>query len=99
MGQQGLSVAFDLASHRGYDSDDPRVVGDVGMAGVPISNVLDFKALFDGIPLDKISVSMTMNGAVLPILACYIVTAEEQGVPLKALSGIQLYFAYLTTLH
>ncbi len=77
-GQQGLSVAFDLATHRGYDSDHPRVVGDVGMAGVAIDSVNDMKALFDGIPLNKMSVSMTMNGAVLPILAMYIVAAEEQ---------------------
>lgn len=86
-GQQGLSVAFDLATHRGYDSDHPRVRGDVGMAGVPIDSVEDMKILFNGIPLDKMSVSMTMNGAVLPILAMYIVTAEEQGVDQKLLSG------------
>ncbi|KAF1331643.1 Methylmalonyl-coa mutase, partial [Globisporangium splendens] len=86
-GQQGLSVAFDLATHRGYDSDHPRVRGDVGMAGVPIDSVEDMKILFDGIPLDKMSVSMTMNGAVLPILAMYIVAAEEQGVDQKLLSG------------
>ncbi|KAG6590934.1 Methylmalonyl-CoA mutase [Phytophthora cinnamomi] len=86
-GQQGLSVAFDLATHRGYDSDHPRVHGDVGMAGVPIDSIADMKVLFDGIPLDKMSVSMTMNGAVLPILAMYIVTAEEQGVDQKLLSG------------
>jgi methylmalonyl-CoA mutase len=86
-GQQGLSVAFDLATHRGYDSDHPRVPGDVGMAGVPIDSVEDMKILFDGIPLDKMSVSMTMNGAVLPILAMYIVAAEEQGVEQKLLSG------------
>ena len=79
-GQMGLSVAFDLATHRGYDSDHPRVVGDVGKAGVAIDSVEDMKTLFDGIPLDKMSVSMTMNGAVLPILASYIVAAEEQGV-------------------
>ena len=78
-GQQGLSVAFDLATHRGYDSDHERVIGDVGMAGVAIDSVEDMKILFDGIPLDKISVSMTMNGAVLPILAMYIVAALEQG--------------------
>jgi methylmalonyl-CoA mutase len=78
-GQQGLSVAFDLATHRGYDSDHERVVGDVGMAGVPISTMDDMKTLFDGIPLDKVSVSMTMNGAVLPIMAFFVVTAEEQG--------------------
>ena len=86
-GQQGLSVAFDLATHRGYDSDHPRVVGDVGMAGVAISSVEDMKVLFDGIDLGKISVSKTMNGAVLPILAFYIVTAEEQGVPAAKLTG------------
>lgn len=86
-GQQGLSVAFDLATHRGYDSDHPRVPGDVGMAGVPIDSVEDMKILFNGIPLDKMSVSMTMNGAVLPILAMYIVAAEEQGVDQKLLSG------------
>ncbi|KAI8055523.1 methylmalonyl coenzyme A mutase [Syncephalis plumigaleata] len=86
-GQQGLSVAFDLATHRGYDSDHPRVVGDVGMAGVAIDSVEDMKILFSGIPLDKMSVSMTMNGAVLPILAMYIVAAEEQGVAHKDLSG------------
>ena len=80
MGQKGLSVAFDLATHRGYDSDHERVVGDVGKAGVAIDSILDMKQLFDGIPLDQMSVSMTMNGAVLPILAFYIVTAEEQGV-------------------
>jgi methylmalonyl-CoA mutase len=87
MGQKGLSVAFDLATHRGYDSDHPRVVGDVGKAGVAIDSILDMKILFDGIPLDQMSVSMTMNGAVLPILAFYIVTAEEQGVPQEKLSG------------
>eukprot|EP01138_Halocafeteria_seosinensis_P015590 gb/GECG01015910.1/.p1 GENE.gb/GECG01015910.1/~~gb/GECG01015910.1/.p1 ORF type:complete len:777 (+),score=121.66 gb/GECG01015910.1/:1-2331(+) len=86
-GQQGLSVAFDLATHRGYDSDHPRVVGDVGMAGVPVDSVEDMKILFDGIPLDKMSVSMTMNGAVLPVLASYIVAAEEQGVEWKQLAG------------
>jgi len=80
-------VAFDLATHRGYDSDHPRVTGDVGMAGVPIDTVEDMKILFDGIPLDRMSVSMTMNGAVLPILAFYIVTAEEQGVQLEQLKG------------
>ena len=79
-GQMGLSVAFDLATHRGYDSDHPRVVGDVGKAGVAIDSVEDMKILFDGIPLDKMSVSMTMNGAVLPVLAGYIVAGEEQGV-------------------
>ncbi|HEX5802335.1 MAG TPA: methylmalonyl-CoA mutase family protein, partial [Azospira sp.] len=86
-GGQGVSVAFDLATHRGYDSDNPRVVGDVGKAGVAIDSVEDMKILFDGIPLDKISVSMTMNGAVLPILAGYIVAAEEQGVKQELLSG------------
>ncbi|CAG8577715.1 688_t:CDS:10 [Paraglomus brasilianum] len=86
-GQQGLSVAFDLATHRGYDSDHPRVIGDVGMAGVAIDSVEDVKILFDGIPLNKMSVSMTMNGAVLPILAMYIVTGLEQGAGLKELSG------------
>ncbi|MBM4762222.1 methylmalonyl-CoA mutase [Bacillus sp. B15-48] len=87
MGQKGLSVAFDLATHRGYDSDHPRVVGDVGKAGVAIDSILDMKILFDGIPLDQMSVSMTMNGAVLPIMAFYIVTAEEQGVSQEKLSG------------
>ncbi|MGP1394868.1 MAG: methylmalonyl-CoA mutase [Inquilinaceae bacterium] len=86
-GQAGLSVAFDLATHRGYDSDHPRVVGDVGKAGVAIDSVEDMKILFDGIPLDRMSVSMTMNGAVLPVLAGYIVAAEEQGVAQAALSG------------
>ena len=86
-GQKGLSVAFDLATHRGYDSDHERVVGDVGKAGVAIDSIEDMKVLFDGIPLDKMSVSMTMNGAVLPILAFYIVAAEEQGVSLDQLSG------------
>lgn len=86
-GQKGLSVAFDLATHRGYDSDHPRVVGDVGMAGVAIDSVEDMKILFDGIPLDKMSVSMTMNGAVIPIMAFYIVAAEEQGVSAAQLSG------------
>ena len=86
-GQKGLSVAFDLATHRGYDSDHERVVGDVGKAGVAIDSVEDMKVLFDEIPLDKISVSMTMNGAVLPILAFYIVAAEEQGVNQNQLSG------------
>jgi methylmalonyl-CoA mutase len=86
-GGQGVSVAFDLATHRGYDSDHPRVTGDVGKAGVAIDSVEDMKILFDGIPLDKISVSMTMNGAVLPVLAGYIVAAEEQGVPQDKLSG------------
>jgi methylmalonyl-CoA mutase len=86
-GQKGLSVAFDLATHRGYDSDHPRVVGDVGKAGVAIDTVEDMKILFDGIPLDKMSVSMTMNGAVIPILAFFIVAGEEQGVPIAALDG------------
>src|SRR6187431_235692 len=86
-GQKGLSVAFDLATHRGYDSDHERVKGDVGMAGVAIDSIYDMRTLFSGIPLDKMSVSMTMNGAVLPILALYIVAAEEQGVPPEKLSG------------
>ncbi len=86
-GGQGISVAFDLATHRGYDSDHPRVAGDVGKAGVAIDSVEDMKILFDGIPLDKVSVSMTMNGAVLPVLAGYIVAAEEQGVAQKQLTG------------
>ncbi|MBA3835359.1 MAG: methylmalonyl-CoA mutase, partial [Sphingomonas sp.] len=86
-GQKGLSVAFDLATHRGYDSDNPRVAGDVGMAGVAIDSVEDMKLLFDGIPLDEMSVSMTMNGAVLPVMAFYIVAGEEQGVPHDKLSG------------
>ena len=86
-GQKGLSVAFDLATHRGYDSDHPRVAGDVGKAGVAIDSVLDMKILFDQIPLDKMSVSMTMNGAVIPIMAFYIVAAEEQGVKPQHLSG------------
>src|SRR5687767_10876785 len=86
-GQMGLSIAFDLATHRGYDSDHPRVAGDVGKAGVAIDSVEDMKILFDGIPLDRMSVSMTMNGAVLPVLAGYIVAAEEQGVPEAKLSG------------
>uniref|UniRef100_A0A6U4CUS0 methylmalonyl-CoA mutase n=1 Tax=Phaeomonas parva TaxID=124430 RepID=A0A6U4CUS0_9STRA len=86
-GQQGLSVAFDLATHRGYDSDHPRVRGDVGMAGVPVDSVEDMRVLFDGIPLDKMSVSMTMNGAVLPVMAFYIVAAEEAGVPTEKLKG------------
>lgn len=86
-GQKGLSVAFDLATHRGYDSDHPRVAGDVGMAGVAIDSILDMRTLFDRIPLDQMSVSMTMNGAVLPILALYIVAAEEQGVTPDKLSG------------
>ncbi len=86
-GQKGLSVAFDLATHRGYDSDHPRVAGDVGMAGVAIDSIIDMRTLFAGIPLDQMSVSMTMNGAVLPVLALYIVAAEEQGVPPEKLSG------------
>jgi methylmalonyl-CoA mutase len=86
-GQQGLSVAFDLPTHRGYDSDNPRVFGDVGLAGVAIDSVEDMKQLFDGIDLGKMSVSMTMNGAVMPIMAMYIVAGEEQGVPLKLMSG------------
>jgi len=86
-GQKGLSVAFDLATHRGYDSDNPRVSGDVGMAGVAIDSILDMRQLFDGIPLDEMSVSMTMNGAVLPILALYVVAAEEQGVKPAQLAG------------
>jgi methylmalonyl-CoA mutase len=86
-GQKGLSIAFDLATHRGYDSDHPRVSGDVGMAGVAIDSIYDMRTLFSGIPLDRMSVSMTMNGAVLPVLALYIVAAEEQGVPHKKLSG------------
>jgi methylmalonyl-CoA mutase len=86
-GQQGLSVAFDLATHRGYDSDHERVKGDVGMAGVPICSVEDMKILFKDIPLDKVSVSMTMNGAVLPIMAFFIVAAEETGVPQAKLTG------------
>ena len=86
-GQQGISVAFDLATHRGYDSDHPRVEGDVGKAGVAIDSVEDMKLLFDGIPLDQVSVSMTMNGAVIPVLASFIVAGEEQGVDRAALSG------------
>ncbi|TDQ54953.1 methylmalonyl-CoA mutase [Actinorugispora endophytica] len=86
-GQKGLSVAFDLATHRGYDSDHPRVAGDVGMAGVAIDSIYDMRQLFDGIPLDRMSVSMTMNGAVLPVMALYIVAAEEQGVPPEKLAG------------
>ncbi|MGW3542762.1 methylmalonyl-CoA mutase [Nocardia niigatensis] len=86
-GQKGLSVAFDLATHRGYDSDHPRVTGDVGMAGVAIDSILDMRELFDQIPLDQVSVSMTMNGAVLPILALYVVAAEEQGVKPEQLAG------------
>jgi methylmalonyl-CoA mutase len=87
MGQKGLSIAFDLPTHRGYDSDNPRVVGDVGMAGVAIDSIYDMRQLFDGIPLDKMSVSMTMNGAVLPVLALYVVAAEEQGVAPEQLTG------------
>jgi methylmalonyl-CoA mutase len=86
-GQQGVSIAFDLATHRGYDSDHPRVTGDVGMAGVAIDSIYDMRTLFDHIPLDKVSVSMTMNGAVLPVLALFIVAGEEQGVPAAELSG------------
>jgi methylmalonyl-CoA mutase len=86
-GQKGLSIAFDLATHRGYDSDHPRVAGDVGMAGVAIDSIIDMRTLFHGIPLDEMSVSMTMNGAVLPVLALYIVAAEEQGVPPQKLAG------------
>jgi methylmalonyl-CoA mutase len=86
-GQKGLSIAFDLATHRGYDSDHPRVMGDVGMAGVAIDSIYDMRTLFDGIPLDQMSVSMTMNGAVLPCLALYVVAAEEQGVSAEKLSG------------
>jgi methylmalonyl-CoA mutase len=86
-GQKGLSVAFDLATHRGYDSDNPRVAGDVGMAGVAIDSIMDMRTLFDGIPLDQMTVSMTMNGAVLPIIALYIVAAEEQGVKPEKLAG------------
>src|SRR5690606_8457421 len=86
-GQKGLSVAFDLATHRGYDSDHPRVSGDVGKAGVAIDSVMDMKILFDQIPLHQLSVSMTMNGVVIPILAFYIVAAEERGVKLGQLTG------------
>jgi methylmalonyl-CoA mutase len=86
-GQKGLSIAFDLPTHRGYDSDNPRVAGDVGMAGVAIDSILDMRTLFDGIPLDEMSVSMTMNGAVLPVMALFIVAGEEQGVPPEKLSG------------
>src|SRR5690606_35796138 len=85
--QTGLSVAFDLPTHRGYDSDHERVVSDVGKAGVAIDSILDMQILFDQIPLDKVSVSMTMNGAVIPIMAFFIVAAEEQGVRPEALSG------------
>ena len=86
-GQKGLSVAFDLATHRGYDSDHPRVAGDVGMAGVAIDSIYDMRTLFSGIPLDQMSVSMTMNGAVIPILALYVVAAQEQGVAPEQLAG------------
>src|SRR2546422_4748278 len=86
-GQTGLSIAFDLATHRGYDSDHPRVVGDVGKAGVAVDSVEDMKLVFDGVPLDRVSVSMTMNGAVLPVLASFIVAGEEQGVPREKLTG------------
>src|SRR3977135_1674925 len=86
-GQKGLSIAFDLPTHRGYDSDHPRVAGDVGMAGVAIDSIYDMRQLFDGIPLDRMSVSMTMNGAVLPIMALYVVAAEEQGVAPAQLAG------------
>src|SRR5437868_13901413 len=86
-GQKGLSIAFDLPTHRGYDSDHPRVAGDVGMAGVAIDSIYDMRTLFSGIPLDQMTVSMTMNGAVLPIMALYIVAAEEQGVPPEKLGG------------
>ena len=86
-GQKGLSIAFDLATHRGYDSDNPRVTGDVGMAGVAVDSILDMRQLFEGIPLDQMSVSMTMNGAVLPIMALYIIAAEEQGVATQQLNG------------
>src|SRR3712207_1719956 len=86
-GQKGLSIAFDLATHRGYDSDHPRVVGDVGMAGVAVDSILDVRQLFDGIPLDRMTVSMTMNGAVLPVLALYVLAAEEQGVAPAQLAG------------
>ena len=86
-GQKGLSVAFDLATHRGYDSDHPRVRGDVGMAGVAIDSIYDMRTLFDGIPLDDMTVSMTMNGAVLPVLALFIVAGEEQGVAPDKLAG------------
>src|SRR6187401_2035330 len=86
-GQKGLSVAFDLPTHRGYDSDHPRVAGDVGMAGVAIDSIYDMRTLFDRIPLDEITVSMTMNGAVLPVLALFVVAAEEQGVAPEQLTG------------
>src|SRR6476660_9937972 len=86
-GQQGVSIAFDLPTHRGYDSNHPRVTGDVGMAGVAIDSIYDMRQLFDGIPLDKMTVSMTMNGAVLPVVAFYVVAAEEQGVKPEQLAG------------
>src|SRR5690606_25037109 len=86
-GQKGLSIAFDLATHRGYDSDHERVAGDVGMAGVAVDSIYDMRTLFDGIPLDRMTVSMTMNGAVLPVLALFIVAGEEQGVPPEKLAG------------
>src|SRR6478672_10074810 len=86
-GQQGVSIAFDLATHRGYDSDHPRVTGDVGMAGVAIDSIYDMRTLFDRIPLDQMSVSMTMNGAVIPVLALFVVAAEEQGVAPEQLTG------------
>ncbi|HAQ54773.1 MAG TPA: methylmalonyl-CoA mutase, partial [Anaerovibrio sp.] len=86
-GQKGLSIAFDLPTHRGYDSDNPRVLGDVGKAGVAIDSILDMRILFSGIPLDQMSVSMTMNGAVLPILAFYILSGEEQGVDKSVMAG------------
>ena len=96
-GQKGLSVAFDLATHRGYDSDHPRVPGDVGMAGVAIDSLYDMRILFDQIPLDKMSVSMTMNGAVLPVLALYIAAAEEQGVKQEQFAGtIPVSYTHLT---
>src|SRR5690606_34814426 len=86
-GQKGLSIAFDLPTHRGFDSDDPRIAGDVGMAGVVVDSILDMQELFDGIPLDEMTVSMTMNGAVLPIMALYVAAAERQGVPPEKLAG------------
>jgi methylmalonyl-CoA mutase len=98
-GQKGLSVAFDLATHRGYDSDHERVVGDVGKAGVAIDSILDMKVLFDGIPLNKMSVSMTMNGAVLPVMAFYIVAGLEQGAKLEELSGTIQNDILLTSLN
>ena len=96
-GQQGLSVAFDLATHRGYDSDNERVFGDVGMAGVAIDTVEDMKRLFQDIPLDKMSVSMTMNGAVLPVMAFFIVAGEEQGVASEKLTGNIIFYRINTT--